>query len=369
MSPFDAAWLGASIRLAAPLVLAATGETVAERAGVINIGLEGMMLSGAFAGYAIGAATGDPWLGMLGALVVGVLVGLLTALVTVVGKADQIVVGVGLNLLALGATTFLFRDLFSESAPKVGPIGRWEVPLLSDLPVVGEAVFHQSPLVYLAFLSVPIMALVVSRTDFGLSVRAAGDSPSALDTAGVRVTGVRVAATCIAGGLAAAGGAFLSVGQLGMFNEDMTSGRGFLALAAVIFGRWRSTTVMVACVLFGMVDALQLRLQSLGVVPRGVWVVIVVGAVVAAALVVRTRRVGTRGSAVSDPRGPAPLIVAVVVCLAAAWAWVAEPEWTAPTQLWLALPYLLTLVALASLQNRDDAPLELGLPYSRDGGR
>jgi simple sugar transport system permease protein len=368
MSPFDAAWLGASIRLAAPLVLAAAGETVAERAGVINIGLEGMMLSGAFAGYAIGAATGDPWLGMLGALVVGVLVGLLTALVTVVGKADQIVVGVGLNLLALGATTFLFRDLFSDSAPKVGPIGRWEVPLLSDLPVVGEAVFHQSPLVYVAFLAVPVMALVVSRTNFGLSVRAAGDSPSALDTAGVRVTGVRVAATCIAGGLAAAGGAFLSVGQLGMFNEDMTSGRGFLALAAVIFGRWRSTTVMIACLLFGMVDALQLRLQSLGVVPRGVWVVVVVGAVIAAVLV-RPRRARAEGIAVTQGRGAAPLVAAVVVCLAAGWAWIAQPDWTAPTQLWLALPYLLTLVALASLQNRDDSPLELGLPYSRDGGR
>ena len=357
MSPFDAAWLGAAIRLAAPLVLAATGETVAERAGVINIGLEGMMLSGAFAGYAIGAATGDPWLGMLGALVVGVLVGLLTALVTVIGKADQIVVGVGLNLLALGATTFLFRDLFSESEPKVGPIARWELPVLSDLPVVGEALFHQSPLVYLAFAAVPLTAWVIARTNFGLSVRAAGDSPSALDTAGVRVGAVRLVATCIAGGMAALGGAFLSVGQLGAFNEDMTAGRGFLALAAVIFGRWRSTWVMVACVLFGMVDALQLRLQSVGEIPRGVWAVIVLGAVVAAVLL----RPGRRGAT--------GLVVAALVCVASGWAWWAQPDWSAPTQLWLALPYVLTLIALASLQNRDDSPVELGLPYSRDGGR
>ena len=357
MTPFDAAWLGASIRLASPLILAATGETVAERAGVINIGLEGMMLSGAFAGYAIGAATGDPWLGMFGALVVGVLVGLLTALVTVVGKADQIVVGVGLNLLALGGTTFLFRDLFSDNEPEVGPIARWEVPLLSDLPAVGEAVFHQSPLVYLAFATVPLTAWVLARTNFGLSVRAAGDSPAALDTAGVSVTKVRLVATGVAGGLAALGGAFLSVGQLGAFNEDMTSGRGFLALAAVIFGRWRSAWVMVACVLFGMVDALQLRLQSVGEVPRGVWAIVVVCSVVAAVLL----RPGHRGAT--------GIVAAAGVCVLAGWAWLAQPDWSAPTQLWLALPYVLTLVALASLQNRDDSPIELGLPYSRDDGR
>ena len=359
MTPFDAAWLGASIRLAAPLLLAATGETVAERAGVINIGLEGMMLSGAFAGYAIGAATGDPWLGMLGALVVGVIVGVLTSLITVVAKADQIVVGVGLNLLALGATTFLFRDLFSDGADKVGPIGKWAIPVLSDIPGVGDALFNQSPLVYLAFLAVPAVALVMSRTNFGLSVRAAGDSPSALDTAGVNVTLVRVVATAVAAGLASVGGAFLSVGQLGMFNENMTAGRGFLALAAVIFGRWRTTTVMIACVLFGMVDALQLRLQSVGEIPRGVWGVVILVALVAAVL----------SSPLRDRLRPGALVASASLCLVAGWCWIAQPTWTLPSQIWLALPYVLTLVALASLQNTDDSPLELGVPYSRDGGR
>ena len=359
MTPFDAAWLGAAIRLAAPLLLAATGETVAERAGVINIGLEGMMLSGAFAGYAIGAATGDPWLGMLGALVVGLLVGLATALVTVIAKADQIVVGVGLNLLALGATTFLFRDMFSDAAEKVGPIGRFAIPLLSDIPGIGDALFNQSPLVYVAFLSVPAMGLMLSRTNFGLSIRAAGDSPSALDTAGVNVTAIRVVATAIAAGLASIGGAFLSVGQLGMFNENMTAGRGFLALAAVIFGRWRSTTVMVACVLFGMVDALQLRLQSVGEIPRGVWAVVVLVALVAAVM----------SSPLRHRMRPGALLASAGLCLVAGWCWIAQPTWTLPSQIWLALPYALTLIALASLQNTDDSPLELGVPYSRNGGR
>lgn len=356
MTPFDAAWLGASLRLASPLLFAASGETVAQRAGVVNIGLEGMMLSGAYAGYAIGHASGNVWIGVLGALLVGALVGLLTGLVVVVGKADQIVVGVGLNLLVLGATSFLFRDSLAETKPEVGPIGAWRIPVLSDIPGVGGALFGQSPLVYLSVLIVPIVALVLARTDFGLSVRAAGDSPGALDTAGVDVARIRVLATMVAGGLAAVGGASLSVGQLGLFNEDMTAGRGFLALAAVIFGRWRAPSVAAACVLFGMVDALQLRLQATGVVPRPVWALVVV-AVVAAVVVVLWRRPGAPG--------PGTLVAAGALAIGAGWCWVAQPSWTFPTQLWLAFPYVLTLVALASLGRRDEAPAALGEPYAR----
>ncbi|MCU1497180.1 MAG: branched-chain amino acid transporter permease [Acidimicrobiales bacterium] len=357
MTPFDAAWLGAALRLACPLLFAATGESVAQRAGVVNIGLEGMMLSGAFAGYAIGDAAGGPWWGILGALVVGVVVGGLTGLISVVSRADQIVVGVGLNLLALGATSFLFRDGLAQSTPKVGPVGAWPIPLLSDIPGVGGALFAQSPLLYLAVLGIPVVALVLARTNFGISVRAAGDSPAALDTAGVDVVRVRVIATMAAGGFAAVGGASLSVGQLGLFNEDMTAGRGFLALAAVIFGRWRPLPVAAACVLFGMVDALQLRLQAAGVVPRGVWaVVVLVGLAVA-----------LHGARRSPRRSVGRSLAAAGLCALAAWGWAAQPAWVLPTQAWLAFPYVLTLAALASLGRRDEAPQALGVPYSRLG--
>ncbi len=359
MTPFDAAWLGGALRLATPLLLTSTGESIAQRAGVINIGLEGMMLSGAFGGYWIGAATGSPWLGVLGALVVGVLVGALTAVTTVYAQADQIVVGVGLNLVAVGGTTFLFRDQFADSAEKIGPIQRVSIPLLDEIPLFGDALFNQSPLVYLALSAVPVAGLVLNRTNFGLSVRAAGDSPTALDTAGVDVSLIRFVATAIAGGMAALGGAFLSLGQLGLFNENMTAGRGFLSLAAVIFGRWRPSTVAVACLLFGMVDALQLRLQSIGAVPRTVWLLVVILAVAAA---LRSRSIGRRVPS-------RPVIVLVGIGAIAGWAFVAQPTRIFPPQLWLALPYALTLFALATLQNRDDSPVELGVPYSRLDGR
>ena len=359
MTPFDTAWLAASVRLATPIALAATGETVAERAGVINIGLEGMMLAGAFGGYVIGDVTGNVWLGVLGALVVGALVALLSAVITVVMKADQIVVGVGLILLSIGATTYWYRVRYpNQLTPSVGPMDAWRLPLLGRLPVIGDALFNQIPLVYLAAIVVVVITLVLARTNIGLALRAVGDAPEAADTAGISVTVVRILATMTVGALAGVGGAFLSVGQLGHFNEEISAGRGFLALAAVIFGRWRVSTVLAACFVFGAVDALQIRMQLEGTVTPAVWLALGLGVAVLVGTTEWRRR--AHGPALS-----ARLLVSVTAIVAAVVLSIVTPQWHAPPQLWLAVPYIFTLAAMASIRSTTAAPRALGVPYSR----
>ena len=359
MTPFDTVWLAASVRLATPIALAATGETVAERAGIINIGLEGIMLSGAFGGYVIGEVTGSVWLGVLGALVVGALVALLSAVITVVMKADQIVVGVGLILLSIGATPT--GTGFATQASSRLPWVRWtrgacrcSAGYRSSVTLSSirsrSSIWPRS--------SWWVITLVLARTNIGLALRAVGDAPEAADTAGISVTVVRILATMTAGALAGVAGAFLSVGQLGHFNEQMSAGRGFLALAAVIFGRWRPSTVLAACFVFGAVDALQIRMQLEGTVT--------------ARRVARTRarrRGPRRHDRVAAPsawtcaqrqaaRQRHAIVVAVVLSIV-------TPQWHAPPQLWLAVPYIFTLAAMASIRSTNAAPRALGVAYAR----
>ncbi len=263
---FAVAFWAAAVRFAVPLIFAAVGEVFSERTGILNIGLEGMMLSGAFGGVLGAYLFGNAWLGLLVAMVCGGLVALVHAFVAVTVRGDQVVSGAAINIAVAGLTTFLSRSFFElGQRVTVESFEVWEVPYLSSIPVVGEIFFQHVPLVYVAYVLVPVSAFILYKTTWGLKIRAVGEQPLAADTVGVNVAFWRYAFTILCGALAAAGGAFLSLGQSNMFLEGMSAGRGFIALAAVIFGRWDPWRVALACAFFGAADASTLRLQALDV--------------------------------------------------------------------------------------------------------
>jgi ABC-type uncharacterized transport system permease subunit len=255
-----------SLRLATPLVLAATGEMVSERAGVLNLSLEGMMLSAAFAG-ALGARTTGSALWGLGAGVLAALVlAAVQAWLSVIVRANQLVVGIGFNILALGATTFLYRESFGALSRDVIPsFGIWEVPGLSRIPGLGPALFKQTGLVYLGLALVALTWWWMGRTPLGLAIRAVGENPRAADQAGIPVARVRGFAVLYAGACAGLAGVFISVASISTFTEGMTNGAGYLAVTAVILGGWKSWGVLGACLLFGAATALQFLLPPMGV--------------------------------------------------------------------------------------------------------
>ncbi|MEP0751687.1 ABC transporter permease [Trichocoleus sp. Lan] len=256
-------YLIASLRLSVPLAFAALGGLFSERSGVLNIGLEGMLLSGAFASAAGAFFTGNVWLGMLLAIVVGGLVGLLHAYLCVTLRVDQLVSGLAINLTAAGLTSFWSRVLFnSGQAQQLPGIQISGILGLQNIPVIGNLLFNQDPLIYLLFLLVPLSTYLLFRTSLGLSLRAVGEYPRAADTAGVSVTKVRYIAVTLSGCLAGLGGAYLTLVHVRFFVEDMSAGRGFIALAALIFGRWHPVSTALACLLFGATEALQLRIQA-----------------------------------------------------------------------------------------------------------
>jgi ABC-type uncharacterized transport system permease subunit len=357
MGPFDVNWLMATVRLSTPLLYASLGELVAERAGVLNIGLEGMMLTGAFFAFLATYVTDSVLVGTLVGLGSGAAVAAIMAVLAINARADQIVVGVGLNLLALGVTTFAFREVFSGQAEvRLDRPGVVPIPGLSRIPVLGPALFRQTLMVYLAFALVGVVWFVLYRTTWGLIIRAAGERPAAADTAGASVARVRWAGTVVAGGLAGVAGAFLSIGQLGLFIEGMSAGRGFLALAAVIFGGWQPLGVLVACLVFGAADALQLRLQAEATVPREVW------------LLVATVALGYLGWSVARRRLAPSMLFATALAGGAIGLFTLAPAWHFPPQLWLTLPYVLALLALAGLVRRVRMPTGLAVPYRRGQG-
>jgi simple sugar transport system permease protein len=252
-----AALLASTVRNATPLAFAALGGMFSERSGVINIGLEGMMLMTAFAGVVGAHFSGSTILGLIVALAVGLLLGLLHAVATVTFEADQIISGTAINLLALGGTGFLMVTFFGAggTSPRIDGFGRIAVPVLSDIPVIGPAMFQQSGLVYLLYALVPVCFYVLYRTPFGLRLRGVGEVPEALDVAGVSVVRMRYLGVGLSGMLAGLGGAFLSMSLLSAFTEGMTGGRGFIALAALIFGRWNPIGAFGAAMLFGVAQA------------------------------------------------------------------------------------------------------------------
>ncbi|MCX6048973.1 MAG: ABC transporter permease [Chloroflexi bacterium] len=255
--------LAATLRVATPLLFAALGETLVERAGVLNLGIEGTMFLGAMAGFVAAYFSGSLWVGVLTACLVGALAGLLMALLAVYLGVNQHVAGIGLTLLTTGLALYLFRIIFGEQQvpPKITPfpqlsLGSWLGPL--------APIFEQYGLTYLALLLVPALWWLLNRTHFGLQVRAVGENPAAADVAGVNVFRTRLFALAIGGALMGLGGAFLSLAQLGAFTFGIISGRGWVAIALVIFGNWSPLKVLGGALLFGGFQALQLRLQASG---------------------------------------------------------------------------------------------------------
>jgi simple sugar transport system permease protein len=294
-----AGFLAAAVRVATPLLFAATGETLTERSGVINLGIEGTMLAGALAA-ALGATAWGPWAGLGAAMFAGMLLAMVFALLAIGARADQIITGTAISLGAIGLTGTVYRRAYGPEGAglELPTFPELPIPLLANIPVLGPAFFEQPIPTYLAFAGVPLVWWLVFRTRTGLALRATGEGAAMARAAGIRTQLIRVGATVIGGGFAGLGGASLVLAQVGTFTERITAGRGFLAIAIVVLGRWHPGGVALAALLFGAATALQFLFQALGV--------------------------------------------------------------RAPYQLFLMLPYVLILLALAGAVGRVRAPADLG---------
>ena len=299
MSDVLAPFLAATLRTAVPLGLAAFGELLVERAGLINIGLEGAILAGAF-GALVGASAGGVGLGFIASIAAGLMIAALFALCVIWIRADQIIAGTALTLLSLGATGTLYRALYGSSGAALGiPTSEpLPIPGLSSLPVVGAALFAQPPITYVAYVIAPVLAWWFTRTHAGLALRAIGERPEAAEAAGIAVNRARTLAILAGGGLGGLAGGTLVLAQAGTFAEGMSAGRGFIAIAIVVLGRWTPYGVAAGALLFGGASALQYAFQAMG--------------------------------------------------------------WNMPYQVFLVVPYLLTLAALAGAVGRARAPAALG---------
>ncbi len=304
---FNYTLIASTIRLSTPLILAALGGLYSERGGVINIALEGMMLAGAFTAAAVTAFTHSSLVGVVAAVVAGLLVAALHALATVRYRADQVVSGTAINMLFLGVPALLSGALF-DSTGATRPLTKDEV--MPDVMIFNPqsypmlaSIFNHRLIVYLAFIVVAATVYVLYRTRFGLRLRAVGENPEAADTAGINVQRMRWAGVLISGALAALGGAYLAIGQSSQFTRNMTAGRGFIALAALIFGKWHPVGAMLACLLFGFAEAVSIRMQGTVNIPN---------------------------------------------------------------QFILMIPYVLTIVMLAGLIRRADPPKALGVAYAKE---
>ena len=296
--------LTAGIRLATPYLYAALGETLGQRSGVLNLGVEGQMLMGAFAAFYVALTTGNLWLGLLAAVIVGAVMGLAMAFVTVNLQAVQGISGIGFYLFGLGMSTLLFQMLMGtvETVSGFPPL---HIPGLGDIPVIGEVFFNHNILVYGAYALVPIVWFILNKTTIGLKIRAVGENPEAADSLGVSVSTVRYITIIVGGILSAIAGASMSIALLNVFQQNMTSGLGFIAVALVYFGGWRPLGVLLGALLFSMVIAFQLRLQ-------------------------------VEGSAI-------------------------------PSDLLVMMPYILTIIALVLTVQRVRAPSALTKPFEREG--
>lgn len=297
-----AVFVGSSLRLAMPLMLAATGELISERAGVLNMSVEGMMLTSAFASAVGSWSTGSPLFGLACGMATVLPLALAQGYLSIRLRANQIVTGIGINILALGATTLAYRQIFgARSREQIPGFEKINIPGLSDIPIIGPALFQQVGLVYAGLALALLVWWMLKHTAFGLSVRAVGEDPVAAAKAGINVERVRYYGVLCAGFFAALAGSFLSIGDIHTFTEGMTNGAGYLATAAVIFGGWRMGRTALACLLFGAATALQFQLPALGI--------------------------------------------------------------NLPTALLIMLPYLLALAAMAGSTGKQNAPSALTLPY------
>ncbi|MBU2697993.1 ABC transporter permease [Nocardioides sp. WV_118_6] len=298
--------LGGSIALAVPLVFGALGGVLGERAGVVNIAIDGQLLFGAFAAAMFGTIVGSPWGGLVAAMLAGALVALVLGFFAINYFVDQVIVGVVLNVLVIGLTSFLFSQVLADNPTKLNApehFSRLPIPVLGDLPVIGPVLFRQTILVYLMYAAVVVVAWALYRTKWGLRVRAVGEHPKAADTVGIKVNRTRYTTLLIAGLIAGAGGATYTLVSVPQFGQEMTDGAGYIALAAVIFGRWDPVRATLAALLFGFASNLSGVLSVLG----------------------------------------SPV----------------------PSQFMLMLPYVVTIVAVAGLVGASRAPAADGVPYRK----
>lgn len=258
--------VGSAIRLAVPLLLASLGETYGQRSGVLNLGVDGIMLLGAFAGYYTVLKSGNVWLGLAAGAVVGLILGLASAVIAVTLKAEQGISGIGIYLFGLGMSDLLFQKLVGTPIP-IDTFPPLDIPILSDIPYIGEMFFQHNLVIYLAFAAIPFSAFVINRTTFGMNIRAVGEYPEAADTLGVSVARIRYATQLIGGTLAGIAGGVLAI-SLGIFQQNLTNGAGFIAIALVYFGGFRPVGIMLGALLFGFVNALVLELKTLEIIPR-----------------------------------------------------------------------------------------------------
>ncbi|OIO89072.1 MAG: ABC transporter permease [Anaerolineae bacterium CG2_30_64_16] len=256
--------LTSAIRLATPYLYAAIGEAISEISGVVNLGVDGIMLLSAYGAFFVALNTGNLWLGLLTGALVGVAMGLLMAFISVTLKAEQGISGIGLYMFGLGLSSLLFKTTIGTVKTVVGfqPV---RIPLLSDLPSLGEVLFDQSLPVYAAFLLVPLAWFILEKTTWGLRLKAVGQTPAAADSLGVSVDRVRYIAVCVGSMLAGLAGASLSLALVNLFQENLTAGQGFIAVALVYFGGWRPLGILLGALLFSTVNAFQLWMQVLGV--------------------------------------------------------------------------------------------------------
>ncbi len=300
--------LAGMLRATTPILFAALGELVTERSGVMNMGIEGTMLMGAFVGFLVAHNTGSLWVGVGASLVAGVVMGLIMAVMASTLKVDQVVAGLALNLLSSGITFYWYRVAFQgrdiQNIPTVSTFQTIKLPLLSEIPYLGEFLFSQYALTYLALLMVPATWFFLYRTKYGLQIRCLGENPRVIDMRGVNVTRLQYGAVIFGGMMAGVGGGFLTLVSTGLFVPEITAGRGWLALVMVMAGNWRPLRIMIAALIFGLLDSFQLHVQGIG----------------------------------GD----------------------------LPYQVFLALPYIVGIVLLIGGRIRSEAPLSLGIPYSRD---
>lgn len=270
MSLILANFLAASMRMATPLLIAALGLIISERAGLMNISAEGAMLAAAFAAYAFTAATGNNvWIGLAGAIVAGMLVAGIFAYTSIHLKVKQVVVGAGINMLCTGMTGFLFRRLFRGedsivSSMTVSTFQNYNIPILSDIPFLNELFFKHTFFTYFAFIMVAVTWVIIKKSSLGIKIISVGENPRAADSLGVNVIALRYAATLYSGVMFGIAGAYLSIVQGGIFTENMTAGRGFIAMAVVVLGKWHPGGAFLGALLFGASNALQMLLQNSG---------------------------------------------------------------------------------------------------------
>jgi len=296
------------IRIAVPILFAALGELVVERAGILNLNVEGAMTMGAFVGFALARESGNLWFGVLGAAVSGGLLSLLMAFLSVNLKIDQTITGLALNIFASGFSFYIYRILYQDfvggNMPTVQPFTTYSIPLLSKIPIIGPILFSQHGLSYIAFILVPIIFFFLYRTKYGLALRCLGENPRTVDMKGLSVNTYQYLALIFGGIMSGIGGSFLTLASAGMFVRDIAAGRGWIAIAIVIFGNWKPSKILWAALFFALLDAFQMQFQSLGI--------------------------------------------------------------QIPYQLVLTLPYVLTILVLIFSRRQQGAPLSLGIPYSRE---